>query len=128
MIIFQKLVIWPSKQTLKQSVQNNQIRNCTITTDNISKVKFIYGPQIHIIKCKAIIRNLDHHQTTPRIPFPDIMAKHHQDVELAIDFLFFNGSPLLQTKSRKIDFRSVQAFSSSGKSETISVLKQVNTK
>ena len=34
----------------------------------------------------------------------------------------------LHTKSRKIDFRSVQACNNRGKSETISGLKQVKTK
>ena len=56
------------------------------------------------------------------------MDKHHQNVELAMDFFFFNKSTFLHTKSRKIDFMSVQACDNRGKSETISVLKQVNTK
>ena len=42
--------------------------------------------------------------------------------------LFVKGSPFLHTKSRKIYFRSVQACNNIRKSETISGLKQVNTK
>ena len=56
------------------------------------------------------------------------MAKRHQNMELAMDFFFVNGSTFLHTKSKKIDFRSVQACNNRGKSETISGLKQVNTK
>ena len=43
-------------------------------------------------------------------------------------FFFVNGSPLLNTKSRNIDFRSVQACNNRGKAKTISGLKQLNTK
>ena len=43
-------------------------------------------------------------------------------------FFFVNGSTFLHTKSRKIDFRSVQACNNRVKSETISELKQVKTK
>ena len=45
-----------------------------------------------------------------------------------MDFVFVNGSIFLHTESRKIDFGSVQACNNRGKSETISVLKQVKNK
>ena len=43
-------------------------------------------------------------------------------------FFFVNESTFLHTKSRKIYFMSVQACNNRGGSETILVLKQVNTK
>ena len=48
--------------------------------------------------------------------------------EASHGILFIGGGPLLHTKSMKVYFRSVQAFNSRGKSETISGLNQVNTK
>ena len=81
-----------------------------------------------IIQFKAIRRIPDHHKTIPGIPLPPLMAKHHQNVELAMDFLFVNRSPFLNKKSSKIDFSSVQECNNRGKSETISVLNQVKTK
>ena len=56
------------------------------------------------------------------------MTKQHHNVELAVDFFFVNGRSFLDTKSRKIYFRSVQASSSRGKYRTISGLKQVKIK
>ena len=56
------------------------------------------------------------------------MAKDHQNVELAMDFSFFYGSHFLHTKSRKIDFSSVQAYNNRGRSENISGLNQGKTK
>ena len=56
------------------------------------------------------------------------MSKHHKNGELSMDFFFVNGSIFLHTKSRKKDFRSVQAYNTRGKYKTISGLKQVKTK
>ena len=81
-----------------------------------------------MIQFKAIRRSPEHHKTIPRIPFPPLMAKRHKNVELVMDFFFVNGSPFLHIKSRKMYFRSVQAYNNRGKSETILGLKQVNTK
>ena len=80
------------------------------------------------IQVKAIIRSPYHHKIIPRINFPPLMAKHHQNVEIAMYFLFVNGSPFLQKKSRKVYFRSFQACNIRGKFEPVLVLKQVNTK
>ena len=43
--ILQQLVGWPSAQTFKEAIQNNQIRNCPITTNDISRAEYIYGPR-----------------------------------------------------------------------------------
>ena len=56
------------------------------------------------------------------------MDKNHQNMELFMNFFFVNGSPFLHKKSRKMNFRSVQACNSRGKTETISGFMQVKTK
>ena len=84
--ILQQLVGWPSKKTLKEAIQKNQIRNFLTTTNDISRSEAIYGPQIPIIKGKAIRRSTEHHKIIPRIPLPPLMSKHHQNVELDMDF------------------------------------------
>ena len=109
----------------KEAVQNNQIRNCPITREKISRSESIYGPQIPIIQGKVIRRIPDRHKTIQRISLPPIVAKHRHTVEVSMDFLFFVGVSFLQTKSRKIAFRSFQSCNSRGKPETTSGLKQV---
>ena len=54
--ILKQLVGWPSTQTIKEAIQNNQIRNFPITTDDISRAEAIYGPQIPIIQGRSIRR------------------------------------------------------------------------
>ena len=80
--ILQQLLGWPSTQKLKEAIQKNQIRNCLITTDDISRAEAIYGPQIPIIQGKAIRRIPEHHKTIPRMRFPPITSKHHHNVPL----------------------------------------------
>ena len=63
-----------------------------------------------------------------RIPLPPPIAKHHHNVEIAMDFFFSNGTSFLNKKIRKIYFRSVLACNSGGKSEIKSGLKQVKAK
>ena len=113
--ILQQLVVWPSTQTLKEATQKNQIRKCSITTDEIRIAEYIYGPQIPIIQGKSIRSGTEHQKTIPRIPLTHLMDKHYQNVDLAMDFFFVNGSPLLHKKSRKVDFMSVQACNNRGK-------------
>ena len=84
--ILQQLVGWPSTQTLKIFIQENQIRNFLITTNVIGRAEAIYGSQITIIQVKETIRSTDHNKTTPRIPLPPIMSKYHHNMELAMDF------------------------------------------
>ena len=84
--ILQQLVGWTSAQTLKEAIQKNQIRNFPITTNDIIREESIYDPQLPIIQGKSIIRIKEHHKTTPRISLPPLMAKHHQNMELDMDF------------------------------------------
>ena len=66
--ILQQLVGSLSTQTLKEAIQKNRLRKCPITTDDISRVEAIYGPQIPIIQGKETRRSPDHHKTTPSTP------------------------------------------------------------
>ena len=84
--MLQKLVGMPSTHNLKEAVQNYQIRNCPITTDDIIIAETIDDPQIPIIKGKSIRRISEYHKTIPRIPFTPLMAKHNHNVDLAMYF------------------------------------------
>ena len=59
---------------------------------------------------------------------PPCITKQHQNLELAIDFFFVNGSPFLHTNSRNFFFSTVQSCNNRGKYKTILVLKKVKTK
>ena len=63
-----------------------------------------------------------------RITLPPTLAKHHNNVEISLDFFIVNGSLFLHTKSRKFYFRSVQACINRGKYEIISGLNFFKTK
>ena len=97
----------------------NKSRNLPTTIDDINIEESIYRPHILTIQVKAIIRKPEHHKTTLRIPLPHPIVKYHHNVEITIDFLFFNGSPFIHTKSRKINFKLVQTCNSRDKSEIV---------
>ena len=116
-----------STQALKVAFGKNQIRNIPVTIDNINQAEAFYISYIPIIQGKAIIMRPEHQNKIQRISLPPPIYKHHHSVEIALYFLFVNGSPFLHTKSGKIDLRSLQECNSRVKSEIISRLKKVNT-
>ena len=78
--IIQQLVVWPSTQALKRAIGENQIRNFPIIIYYINREEAIYEPQIPIFQVKAIRRSPEYHNTTPRIPLPTPIYKHHHNV------------------------------------------------
>ena len=102
----------------------NQIINIPVTIDNINQAEAFYGSYIPIIQGQAIRMRPEHQNKIQRIPVTPPIAKHHHSVEIALYFFFVNGSPFLNTKSGKIDLRSVQECNSREKSEIISGLKK----
>ena len=78
--IVQELVVWPSTQALKGDIGENQIRNFPIIIYYINREEAIYEPQIPIVQVKAIRRSPEYHNTTPRIPLPTPIYKHHHNV------------------------------------------------
>ena len=67
-------------------------------------------------------------QENPEATLNSSHFKTPQQCGNSYGFIFFNVVPLLKTKSRKIDFSSVQACNSRGKNEIIYSLKQFNSK
>ena len=104
----QAAIGWPSTPFFKHIVQNNLIRNCNITPDDISRAINIYGPPTPLIQGKST-------RTPPKRPnlqyqqIPLQISTKYVDVKLYIDFFYVNSLPFLHTKSADLNFLTVQS-------------------
>ena len=92
---------------MKKFVANNHIKNSPVNIDDIDRAEFIYGPVIPTLQGKMTRTNPVSKQTV-HVPLPIPMLQHHKHVDLYCDFFFVNKIPFLHTKSKNINFLSVQ--------------------
>ena len=123
----QKLAGWPSTQTIKEALKKSNQKLPNHHGQHQQSRVHLWAKYNH--------NKRQNHQTKAIEPKENtedaLTSSHYQTPQQCVNsygFLFVNISPFLNTKSRKIDFMSVQACKSRGKSEIISSLKLVNSK
>ena len=115
---------WPSIADYKRYVSTNSISNCKVTLDDIARAEFIYGTPLPILKGKMTRSSPKYKPPTLAI-LPPHIKQHHSNIELYVDFLFVNKLPFLHTKSRHINFLTIQQLKSRSKNEIIAGIKEV---
>ena len=121
----QAILGWPSTTDFKSAVASNFIKNSPVTINDIDRAEFIYGPALPTLQGK-MTRKQPVSKPTTFIPVPSII-KQHYNIDLYIDFFFVNRIPFLHTKSKNINFLSVQPCTSR-KASIIAGLKTVKSK
>ena len=110
---------WPSVDQFRQIVANNQIRNSSITVDDIDRAQFIYGTPTPLLQGK-MVRSPNPKERVPRVSIPPAILTYHRNVKLHVDFFFVNKLPFLHTKSEGINFLTVQTGRSRSKESIVS--------
>ena len=113
----QQSIGWPSTQKLKKIVRRNQLRNCPVTVGDIDRADAIYGPAVPLLKGNTVRKRPEHVHEIERIPLPLPIADNYKNATLLMDYFFVNGRPFFLTRSKKIDFYTVQACTGRGKVE-----------
>ena len=115
---------WPSSQSFKHMINNNLIRNCGITSDDVSRAERIYDLPPPILKGKST-RSKPPKVNIHHTPLPLQIKERHVDVKLHVDFFYINGLPILHTKSENINFLTVQTGKTRTTSSIVYGLKKV---
>ena len=126
--ILQDNISWPSTEDYKHYISSNQLRNCTVTIDDVTRAEAIYGPQVPILKGKMVRRRPEHFTSIPRVQIPAPLLEHHPTDELNMDYMYINGTPYLHTKSSVIKFNSVQHCKGRGRKEMERGIDKVTSK
>jgi hypothetical protein len=97
----------PSKGDFKGMESGNLIKNCPITTTDITNARKIFGPDLASIQGKTV-------QWTPApvvadyVAVPCLLVKQNRIVTMAADVFFVDGTAFLVTLSRWIKFITVE--------------------
>ncbi len=115
--ILQPRIGWPSTD-YKHYLATNQINDCPISIDDISRAEAIYGPLVPLCKGKMVRKRPQHSANIKRIPLPPPVLQHHRVDTMSMDFLFVHGHPYLLMRARNFKFQAINACRGRGKVET----------
>ena len=125
---FQEYLFFPGPNTFKHYVNDNLITNCEITADDINRGEIIYGPLEPYVAGHMVRHKPPVHNKVEKIPLPLMIAKHHSNLSMAMDFFFINGNIFFHTKTDKINFLSAQYCTSRSLRTIMTALERIINK
>ena len=102
----QNIVMRPASKKYKEVILD-YLRDADVTRADIDAAEHIFGPNIGAIKGKTVRR------PNPHVPsgvdaVPHDVLKLHKHITLTIDMMFINNLPFFVTKSRDLQFTTVE--------------------
>ena len=119
----QEYIGWPSVNNLKKYINSNTIRNCPVTSDDVTRAEYIFGPALPLLQGKTT--NTSARFRAPPAVLPSPILDFHKVTELFIDFLYVNKMPFIHTKSKDINFLTIQHHGSRKITGVIKGLQQI---
>ena len=113
----------PSIATLKNLIRMNAIKNCPITTEDISIAEKIYGPDPSTLKGKST-RSQPPAVINDEIELPDELSGR-DDLTLCMDIMFVWGIPFLTTIDKTVRFRATVPLNSQKSKEVYKALDSI---
>ena len=114
----QRLVGWPGTDAFKGYVVNNLIENVGITIDDVVNGENIYGEQRQLLQGKMTREKANRLEHT-KVSVPAPILERHKRVQIEMDNIFVNGLPFFHTKSRSINYRTIEKLKSRTKKNVI---------
>ena len=90
----------PSAKDCRWAVQNNLIKNCPTSVDDIEAAVETWGKNIDMLKGKTT-RHKSIHVAADFVKAPKEIVKLHKEVFLTADTFFVNKTPFFLMLSRK---------------------------
>ncbi len=103
----QRLIGNPSESNFRGLVRGNMTQNCPITSDNVTNVQAIFGPDLASMRGKIVWQ-------TPAPVVADyvevlrLLVQNNKVVTMAADVFFVDGTAFLITVSWRIKFVTVE--------------------
>ncbi len=115
-----------SEREFNDLVRNNQLKNCSISVDDISNASSIYGKARPNLR-GSTTRTKPTRVTPTVVSVPRDFYKLHRFVTLSADVMFVNGLPFLTTVSENIEFLTAEFLPNRKATTLCSTLKKVMT-
>jgi hypothetical protein len=93
----------------------------------VNRAELIYGPPVPYLQGHMVRLRPQTHNKIQKIPLPPMIAQHHHDVALAMDFFYVNGNIFFHTKSSNINFLTAQYCTSRSLRTIITALEKLST-
>ena len=94
---------WPGTKAFRNIVQNNLLRNCDITVEDIDRATTIFGSPIPLLRGRmtspAPVQHNNH-----QISIPNELKNIHRNICLYIDICYINKIVFLVTRSDHINY------------------------
>ena len=113
----------PTVDTLKQLIRMNAIKNCPVTTEDITNAENMFGPDVGALKGKST-RNTPPPVINDLIDIPPEL-KTRNNLTLCMDIMFVWGLPFLTTIDRTIRFRAAVPLKNRTSKEIYAALDMV---
>jgi hypothetical protein len=97
----------PSKGDFKGMVSGNLIKNCPITTTDITNARKIFGPDLASIRGKTV-RWTPAPVVADYVAVPCLLVEQNGIVRMAADVFFVDGTAFLVSLSRRIKFITME--------------------
>jgi hypothetical protein len=101
------LVGYPSPKYFKHMVSSNMIKNCPVTSIEVTNANKIFGPDLATLKGKTV-RITPPPVATDYVQIPKEIMSLNRNITLTIDTMFVNGLPFMVSIYRKIKFTTVE--------------------
>jgi hypothetical protein len=97
----------PSKGDFKGMVSRNLIKNCPVTTTDITNARAIFGSDLTSIRGKTV-RRTPAPVVADYVAVPHTLVEQNKVVTMAADVFFVDGTAFLITVSRQIKFITME--------------------
>ena len=102
----QETLLWPSDQAVISYLRSGHIKNCNLTPVDLERANRILGPPKSILTSKMIAPSQKNNDQT-QLP----MGSHSQpNIKLYVDVFFVNGLAFLYTKTKPLNYITIQSL------------------
>ena len=113
----------PLVENMKNLIRMNAIKNCPVTTQDVTNAEAIFGPDISALKGKTT-------RKTPASVVDDVIEippeiKQHDDLVLCMDIMFVSGIPFFTSVDRTLKFRAAVEMKNRSSDELFKALDAV---
>ena len=97
-----------SDRGYKDILSNKLLPNCLITTHDITNTRYMLGPDLTVVKVKAVRNKPSRVYTEEYVTNTEDLYKLHKFVTLTADFMFVNGDKSVITSARKLNSVTIE--------------------
>ena len=107
----QECLLWPSDSAMKIILKNNNIVNTGLAPEDVDRASNLFGVSKQIAAGKMIAHPQKSNKST-QILLHDLVPSVSRRLKMYIDILYINGKPYLHTKTKDVNYITINKLQS----------------